>query len=105
MSDGRRRAHSSSSTTAPLTRANCLRLARGLTYEQLAQRAGLAVRTVTRVLQDESPWLVARLRVAQALDGDAAELWPDVAELVGRPAVPAVVSAVPAKRRRSTRVA
>jgi lambda repressor-like predicted transcriptional regulator len=102
--DRRRRAKTTRG--AQLSRSNCLRLARGLTYEQLAERCGIGRSTLARALCDVPCEVRILLRIADILGGDPLELWPDLARSpnVLVRTLPAPVP-VPAKRRRSTRVA
>ena len=88
--------------TPGATRVQCLRVARGMTREALAERCGFTVRTIARVLRGASCEVRVLIRVADVLGGDPLELWPELAtspHVLVRP-VPVVPDPAPAKRRR-----
>lgn len=65
---------------ATTSKANQLRIARGLTVQQLADRCGLNASTITRCLRDDTTCDVRTyVRVATALDADPFDLWPHLA--------------------------
>jgi transcriptional regulator with XRE-family HTH domain len=79
---GARVNHATDTTTPGSTtsRANARRIALGLTLQQLADRAGLAIRTITRCLREDTSCDVRTYRrVATALDVDPLDLWPHLA--------------------------
>ena len=53
------------------------RAARGLSQQALAERAGVGIRTVTRIEQHKNPTLTTARRLARALDLPLVELFPE----------------------------
>lgn len=79
-----------------LTRVNALRIDKGLTVRQLAQRTGVATRTIDRMMAGTRCGVRAHARVAAALGVDALVLWP---HLMSDPELQAVVALVASGRR------
>jgi transcriptional regulator with XRE-family HTH domain len=71
----RHRAYARPDTT--MTRVNARRLHLNITQEDLAQRAGVGIRTVNRLMRGATGDLQSYRAIAGVLDADMGDLWPE----------------------------